>query len=312
MGGGGRGRRPSTEPTADDDAPRQTPRWLRIMQRAAGVLLVIVLVAGLWWIVNGRHRSASDATACRSAVEEAWVRGGAECLHFEEYRSASLTAHPDLVVVIHGDAPFQRPGYQYAAARRITSDIGNVIAIGLLRPGYTDPDGHRSSGIRGRGIGDNYRPQDVDAIAGAVSSLADTYLPGRVFLVGHSGGAVIAADIIGRHPSLVTGGAILVSCPCDVPVWRRHMDSVQRNPFWRVPVQSLSPMDLAVQVDTHTVVRAIVGSADTIAPPPFSRAYVQRLQARRVRADLVEVPGAGHDILLDPRVLGEIGAVIGR
>lgn len=286
---------------------------MRITQRVGGGLLILVLVAGLWWIVGGRRRSSSDSRACQSTVEEEWVRGGAECLHFEEYRSASLTANPDLVVVLHGDSPFERPEYQYAVARRITSDIENVIAIGLLRPGYTDRDGHRSSGIRGRAIGDNYTAHDVDAIAAAIGALADTYLPGRVFLVGHSGGAAIVADIIGRHPKLVTGGAILVSCPCDVPAWRRHMDSVQHDPIWRVPVESLSPIDLTDRVDSHTVVRVVVGSADNTTPPQLSREYVQRLRAAGdAHVDLVEIPGAPHDVLLDQRVLQEIGFVIGR
>ena len=131
-------------------------------------------------------------------------------------------------------------------------------------------------------------------------------------LIGHSGGAAIAADIIGRHPSLATGGAILVSCPCDVPAWRRHMDSVQHDPIWRTPVESLSPMDLAARVDTHTVVRVIVGTADDVAPPPLSRAYVQRLRSRGVHADLLEIPGAPHDILLDQRVLAEVGKVLAQ
>lgn len=285
---------------------------MRIAQRVAGGLLVIVLGVGLWWVVGGRRRSASDSRACQSTVEEEWVRGGAECLHFEEYRSASLTTHPDLLIVLHGDAPFQKPEYQYAVARRIATEIENVIAVAVLRPGYTDPDGHRSSGIRGRAIGDNYTMHNVNAIAAAIGALTETYLPGRVFLLGHSGGAAIAADIIARHPSLVTGGAILVSCPCDVPAWRRHMDSVQHDPIWRTPVASLSPMDLAARVDTHTVVRAIVGSADDVAPPALSRAYVERLRARGVHADLLEIPGAPHDILLDQRVLAEVGKALAQ
>jgi predicted esterase len=286
------------------------PRWLRNTLRAAAGVLVVVLGAGLWWTVGGSRRSASDAHACQSAVEEVWVRGGHECLHYEEYRSASLTAHPDLVVVLHGDAPFQRPGYQYAAARRISSDVENVIAVGLLRPGYTDPDGFRSSGIRGRAVGDNYTAADVDAIAAAIAALADSYLAGRVFLVGHSGGAAIVGDIIGRHPGLASGGAILISCPCDVPGWREHMDSAQHDPIWRTPVQSLSPLDLAPRVDPHTVVRVIVGTADNVAPPAFSEAYAQQLQAHGVQVGLVGIPGGGHDILLDDRVMGEIARVI--
>jgi alpha-beta hydrolase superfamily lysophospholipase len=89
------------------------------------------------------------------------------------------------------------------------------------------------------------------------------------------------------------------------------MDSAQHAPIWHLPVRSLSPLDLASQVDARTAVRVVVGSADHVTPPAFSRPYVQRLTARGIRADLVELKGAGHDILLDPRVLREITSVLG-
>jgi len=311
---GNAGKRPhgvddAETPGEADAEPAPIPLPRRIARTVGGALLVTVLVVGLWWIAGGRRRSASDSTACRAPVEDEWVRGGRECLHFRQYRSASLSAHPDLVVVLHGDSPFADPSYQNAEARRISTEVDDVIAVGLLRPGYTDAEGHRSSGVRGRTNGDNYTPADVDAIAAAIQGLADTDLPARVFVVGHSGGAVIAGDLIARHPGLVHG-AVLVSCPCDVPAWRRHMDSVQHTPVWRLPVESVSPLDLTAQIDLHTVVRVIVGAADAVAPPAFSRAYVQRLAARGVQVQLVEIPGAAHDILLDPRVLHVIADLL--
>ena len=177
----------------------------------SATLAVVVGAAGSWWVITRRHRPASNAQACQSVVEEEWVRAGRECLHFEEYRSPSLTEHPDLVVVLHGDAPFTRPGYQYTVARRLSNEVANIIAIRLLRPGYTDDDGHRSSGVRGRAIGDNYTAADVDAVTSAVTALVDTYLPGRVFLVGHSGGAALVADMIARHPGIAVGVVLVLS-----------------------------------------------------------------------------------------------------
>jgi pimeloyl-ACP methyl ester carboxylesterase len=307
VGSGGRGGRPPPEAAEplDAEAPRPKPRVWRVARFAAASLVLVVLAAALWWFAVDRRRSASDRNACRNEVEDSWVRGGSECLHMQVYRSAAASPHPDLVVVLHGDAPFANPSYQYAAARRIATGAVNLIAVGILRPGYTDVEGRRSSGIRGRAIGDNYTPAVVDAVAGAVDQLTQSYLPARVFLVGHSGGAAIAGDVIARHPGLVNG-AVLVSCPCDVPRWRQHMDSAQHTRIWRIPVQSLSPLDLAARVDPHTAVRVIVGSADPVAPPALSRAYVDRLRAHGVRAQLTEIPGAGHDILLDPRVISEI------
>lgn len=307
MGSAGRHRsheRPGGSTDAEGAEPSES-RWRRLARRTTLGLVLLAAGVGGWWLLTGWHRRASDRHACQSVVEDEWVQAGRECLHFEEYQSASVTTHPDLVVVVHGDAPFQRPGYQYVVARRLSTDLENVIAVGLLRPGYTDDGGRRSSGVRGRAIGDNYTAIDIDAVAAAIKALAQTYLAGRVFLVGHSGGAAIVGDILGRHPDIATG-AILVSCPCDVPAWRRHMATVQHVPLWRLPVQSLSPLDLAARVDPRTAVHVVVGTADRVTPPAFSRSYVQRLQAHGVRAELVEIPGAGHEILLDPRVLATI------
>lgn len=309
MGSAGRYRDKRDRPQVSKSSGVARAIW-RLGIWLAATLAVVVAAAGSWWVITGRHRPASNAQACQSIVEEEWVRAGRECLHFQEYRSPLLTEHPDLVVILHGDAPFTRPGYQYTVARRLSNEAGNLIAIGLLRPGYTDDDGHCSSGVRGRATGDNYTAADVDAVSSAVTALVDTYLPGRVFLVGHSGGAAIVADMIARHPGIAVG-VVLVSCPCDVPAWRQHMDSAQHAPIWRLPVRSLSPLELAPQVDARTAVRVVVGSADHITPPAFSRPYVQRLTARGIHADLVELKGAGHDILLDPRVLREITSVLG-
>ena len=86
------------------------------------------------------------------------------------------------------------------------------------------------------------------------------------------------------------------------------MFDLQHQIIWWIPVHSLSPMDLAAEVDPATVVKVIVGDSDNVAPPALSRAYAARLQQRHVAARLVEIPGAPHDILLDPRVLSEITA----
>jgi predicted esterase len=283
----------------------------------AGIGVVVVAVVA-WWLVRGQHRSASDSHACRSPVEDEWVRGGPECLHFQLYRSAALSTRPDLVVVLHGDAPFTNPSYQYALARRISSETDNVIAVGLLRPGYTDAEGYRSSGTRGRAVGDNYTPEIIDAITQAIQAMIDAYLPGRVFVVGHSGGSAIAADLIGRHPGLANG-AVLVSCPCDVPSWRLHMDSVQHLPIWRTAIRSLSPLDLASHVDPRTTVRVVVGTMDSVTPDRLSHAYAERLKAHGVPVESIDIPGVGHEIFLDGRVakvieelLASGGGIMGR
>ncbi|WP_214286017.1 hypothetical protein, partial [Acinetobacter pittii] len=61
-----------------------------------------------------------------------------------------------LIVVLHGAAPVAKPDYQYAFARAAAEAVPHSIAVALLRPGYEDPQGHRSPGARGQTTGDNY------------------------------------------------------------------------------------------------------------------------------------------------------------
>ena len=270
-----------------------------------GALAVYAIVNVTYFFAGQERRTASDPNACASGVSDQWVRGGQDCLHMRVYRGAAPVENPDLIVVLHGD--LGGPGYMYAAARMLAQASDSVIAVGMLRPGYTDDDGNRSSGVGGRWVGDNYTTQVVDAIAAAIDTLRTAFKPAHVILVGHSGGAAITADLIGRHPHVVDA-AVLVSCPRDLPRFRRHMFALQHQPIWLMPVRSLSPMDLAGEVDPTTVVKVIVGGADNLAPPEYSRAYAARLEQQHVSVKLIEIPGAPHNILLDPRVLSEISA----
>ena len=282
---------------------RRALAWL-----LAGALAAYAIAVVTYYFAGQERRTASDPAACASGVSDHWVRGGQECLHMWVYRGAAAVANPDLIVVLHGD--LGGPGYMYAAARKLAEASDSVIAVGLLRPGYTDDSGNRSSGVEGRWVGDNYTIQVVDAIAGAIDTLRRVFNPGHVILVGHSGGAAITADLIGRHPRLVDA-AVLVSCPCDVPKFRHHMFDLQRQPIWLMPVRSLSPMDLAGEVDPTTVVKIVVGDSDNVALPAFSSAYAARLQQQHSPVSdvkLIDIPGASHNILLDPRVLSEINA----
>lgn len=282
--------------------------WLRrALMLVTGALAVYALGTVTWYFSGQERHTASDPAACTTPVSDQWVRGDRECLHIRVYHGAAAGrgSDPDLIVVLHGD--LGGPGYQYAAARKLAQAMDSVIAVGLLRPGYTDDSGNRSSGVEGRWVGDNYTVGDVDAIAAAIDTLRRAFQPAHVILVGHSGGAAITANVIGRHPRLVDA-AVLVSCPCDVSTWRRHMFDLQHQPIWWMPVRSLSPLELAADVDPSTVVKVIVGGSDIVAPPPLSRAYASRLEQRHVPVTLIEIPGAPHNILLDPRVLSEIQA----
>ena len=77
--------------------------------------------------------------ATRFDGEQSWVQGGSFRLRTWSFVSEEKSASPILVVVIHGDAPFNKPEYRHVFAAKAAAAHPDVIAVGLLRPGYTDP-----------------------------------------------------------------------------------------------------------------------------------------------------------------------------
>ena len=88
-----------------------------------------------------------------------------KCTQISTYRSIDVTDKPVLVVVLHGDSPFNNSGYQYRFAELVANMNANLISVGMLRPGYTDPSGRTSDGVKGDAIGDNYDEKRVTEIA---------------------------------------------------------------------------------------------------------------------------------------------------
>ncbi len=210
-----------------------------------------------------------------------------------------------LIVVLHGDAPTVKPGYHYDFASAAAAAVPLSAAAGLLRPGYEDPAGHRSPGERGLTTGDNYTPDRVAAIADAIRRLQRRYSHARTILIGHSGGAAIAADLAGTYPGLIDG-MVLVSCPCELPEWRQHMKSIAPTPLWDAPVASLDPIKLVGGISSKLLTAVLVGSEDKTTPLRFSRAYSEALTLRGISTDYRIVPGKDHELLGDPEVLSAV------
>lgn len=142
-------------------------------------------------------------------------------------------------------------------------------------------------------------------IDAAIRDLKKEYIPRVTILVGHSGGAAIAADILAIDPELAQA-ALLVSCPCDVGPWRNHMKVVHPSPLWDQPVESLSPLSVASQVSKEAHIRMIVGDNDQVVPPQFTKTYADRLATRGVDVRVLQIPGKTHNILLEPEVETEL------
>src|SRR5262249_22822420 len=159
-------------------------------------------------------------------------------------------------------------------------------------PGYHDGE-DTSDGLRGYTSGDNWTAEVVNAVGSVLSDLKDKYHPRRVILVGHSGGAAIIGDLLGQQGT-AADGALLVSCPCDVAAWRRHMQSTKGGAIWERPVRSLSPLALVSSVPASAKLFLLVGADDQTTPSELTLAYADALRARNVAVNVTIAPGLGH------------------
>jgi predicted esterase len=273
-------------------------RWTLAVLMASAIFLAVVaynLIA-----VRGTFfpsRPASDAPGSLVLVGP----GGRRIAGRFFLDSAASPSAP-LVVVLHGDAPFVNPGYQYAFASNLARAVPGTRVAALLRPGYADPYGDKSDGDRGFAMGENYTHGVISQLATAIELLKAEWSSPSVVLVGHSGGATLSADISALYPGLIQH-AFLVSCPCDVPAFRRHMARLQRDPFWLIPVRSVSPMQVLAQMHETTAVTAISGSDDPVALPKYAKAYIAGAEESGIPATMIVLPGKGHEILNDPAVV---------
>jgi pimeloyl-ACP methyl ester carboxylesterase len=265
----------------------------------------------------------AGAVSCRSSPTQwnendggttRWIAIPAGRLKTRVYTRVSPSPLPVLVMVLHGDLPDPPPSYQYEFAKVLAADRGitaaaDIVAVGVLRPGYGDPTGDRSSGDMGRAIADNYTPEVVDAVAGAARELADAHHARTIVFVGHSGGGAIAADVLGRHPGLVAG-AVLVGCGCDPEAWRTMRRRETGNPMFDEPTRSLQPLQLARDVARDAVVRLVVGQNDEVVPLAHSQRYATALRRRGIDVAETVLPGLGHNILFAPAVTDAVTDVL--
>ena len=258
--------------------------------------------------------SCAGATAQSNSPEILWIRANGLKLKAQVYPGEHLSAHPTLIVVLHGDLlgvrEVPRSTYHYVFAKNAAARLQDCVVVALLRPGYRDDTGQRSEGEQGMTTGDNYTPEVVDAIADAVTQLKQRVHAAHAILVGHSGGAAITGDLLGRWPDAVDG-ALMVSCPCDLAKWRKHMQQMQGNaPIWSAPVKSISPMDVVGEIRRSVAIRLLVGGDDPVAPPVLSQEYADALRKNGHPAELTIAPGLQHDILLEPVTLDSLTTLV--
>jgi len=270
------------------------------MRRPEFVLATLVLLASAFAQSTGAVQVATNTGATMWATTTQRIKS-------KIYQNARLSQHPILVVVVHGDSPDGPPTYQYRFAEQAAAAISDAVVAAVLRPGYSDGE-DSSDGMRGYTTGDNYTPEVVNAVASVLSELNDRYHPRRVILIGHSGGAAIVGDLLGQ-PGRAVDGALLISCPCDLEEWRKHMQLVKGGAIWERPVRSLSPLALVESVPASAKIWLLVGSDDQIAPSALTLAHADALRNRHVAVNVTIAPGLGHNILLEPIAMERLNEV---
>lgn len=249
-------------------------------------------------------------TQAQSPVREpGWVQGKEYQLKIEVFHSDTIITNPVIVVALHGDSPFQNPDYHNLFAARVAADMQNVIAIGILRPGYTNREGYTSDGVRGVTNGDNWNAENTDAIADAIRTLKNRYESEYVVVAGHSGGAAITASILGRQPELIDA-ALLVSCPCDVKKWRENMLRSTGNDLFEGAIDTLSPIEHIAGISDQVIIRMIAGSHDEITPLSLSENYRKQAAESGKNIRLVQLEGKEHDIFMEEKVFESLAKLI--
>jgi predicted esterase len=271
----------------------------------AFIILVLGIITVLFKFYEFR-KGQTPNTDSHKADNINWVSTKQGNIHIRIFKNKSLNDSISLAFILHGDAPFNKPSYQYIMAEKIAEENENTIAIAILRPGYTDPQGNTSNGVKGHAVGDNYTSEVIEAISEVMEKIKKKYNPSKTFVVGHSGGAAITGNIIGLKPGSIDV-AVLVSCPCDVLKWRKHMSKKQPlNPLWYLKVKSISPISVAKDISRETEVVIISGANDDIAPISLSKEYYKELKTLGIKTDFISLPNEGHEILLSDPVLNSI------
>jgi hypothetical protein len=135
-----------------------------------GVCIAVALTMG---------GSAYAACPAGSSIKD-WVQGGKLCFAAATYGTEAAGSSPVLVVVLHGDTSSGGPAdYHFDFARSIVQP--GLVAVALLRPGYSDRAGRTSEG-QDLGRRDSYTADYIGAVGSAIDALKNEYRANRVVL----------------------------------------------------------------------------------------------------------------------------------
>ena len=115
------------------------------MKRTCGRLLAGTMAAIL---IASPLICAAESPSAPGELET--VQGGPYRLKVRVFLGQRLSEHPVLLVVLHGDLGTDYINLFASQA----ADQRDIVAVALLRPGYSDKQGDVSDGIKGLATGD--------------------------------------------------------------------------------------------------------------------------------------------------------------
>lgn len=237
--------------------------------------------------------SSEDILSLPAPKADARVAYGRDENQFIDLRVPRRAGTDTLAIFIHGG--FWRAKYNLAYA-------GHLCAAITARGIVTANVEYRRVGNAGGGW-----PGSFSDVRGAFQFLLQNarrynFDPRRVTAIGHSAGSQLAL-CLAAHEALTD--VISLAGVVDLQLaYSLHLSNDAVVEFLggtpsqvKDHYQEADPMKLSINAKQWLV----HGSADDIVPPSFSRDYVRAKRKQSERAELVEIDGAGHFDLVDPR-----------
>lgn len=217
-----------------------------------------------------------------------------------------------LVIFIHGDQVETKNIYFDTFASEFVQP--DILLISITRPGWTNIKDHKSEGKLNISNGDNYIPkEDVDPIYRVIKKLKKKFKTLETLVVGHSGGAAITGILYGRFTKLVDS-AILISCPCIVPLWRRdYYNNIikKTNKLFCMPkFKSHSPHQYVKKISSNLNIHIFAGNKDKNTLPIYSQEYQILLKQNNKNSKLYFFENDHLSILKNEKVTKKISEII--
>jgi hypothetical protein len=217
-----------------------------------------------------------------------------------------------LVIFIHGDQVETKNIYFDTFASEFVHP--DILLISITRPGWTNIKDHKSEGKLNISNGDNYIPkEDVDPIYRVIKKLKKKFKTLETLVVGHSGGAAITGILYGRFTKLVDS-AILISCPCIVPLWRRdyYKNIIKKtNKLFCMPkFKSHSPHQYVKKISSNLKIHIFAGNQDKNTLPIYSEEYQILLKQNNKNSKLYFFENDHLNILKNEKVTKKISEII--